>query len=186
MIPIKFKEQNITYSTKKKEYSSLPAFKANTPQGQVVSCWKLSIGERLRILFTGKLWVCIVSFNRPLTPTYFTTKKTDLLNSPEPLTLQQWSQSFDKACDKFLITLYDSICNNKLIAWMNRYQEGRRSKSQKDKLYIEHINKEKQGICIRCGCVDSRGCPDGCYWVWINRSTGRGLCSQCEPVDEIP
>jgi hypothetical protein len=79
MKPIEFKGQNTVYAKDQKEYMPLPAFKYNTPQGEVISCWSLSFRERLRLLFTGKLWVCLLTFNKPLTPSYFTTKKADVL-----------------------------------------------------------------------------------------------------------
>jgi hypothetical protein len=81
MRPIKFKEQNVTYAENQPEYLPLPAFKSNDPMGQVISCWKLSFMERVRILFTGKLWVCLASFNKPLTPSLFTTKKSDVITT---------------------------------------------------------------------------------------------------------
>lgn len=79
MKPIKFPEHNVVYAENQEEYIPLPAFKADTPEGEVVSCWKLSFRERLRILFTGKLWVMIMTFNNPLTPSLFTTKKGEVL-----------------------------------------------------------------------------------------------------------
>ena len=79
MSPIKFKEQNVVYAENQPEYLPLPAFKNESPQGEVISCWQLSFIERMRILFTGKLWVCLLSFNKPLTPSFFTTKKSELL-----------------------------------------------------------------------------------------------------------
>src|SRR3954454_15018018 len=33
------------------------------------------------------------------------------------------------------------------------------------------------GICIHCGCTDTAGCPDGCWWA------GPGVCSSCEFPD---
>lgn len=83
MTPIKFAEANVTFAENQPEYNALPAFKNNSPEGEVVSCWQLSFTERLRILFTGKLWVSLYSFNRPLTPSYFSTKKSDVLTSTD-------------------------------------------------------------------------------------------------------
>lgn len=79
MKPIKFPEHNVVYAENQEEYQPLPAWKNNSPQGEVVSCWQLSFKERLKVLFTGKLWVCLLSFNKPLTPSFFTTKKEDVL-----------------------------------------------------------------------------------------------------------
>jgi hypothetical protein len=76
MKPIKFKEQNCTFAESQPEYLPLPAFK--TESGEVISCWHLSLFERIQLLITGKLWVSLLSFNKPLTPSFFTTKKSDL------------------------------------------------------------------------------------------------------------
>ena len=54
MKPITFKEHNVVYAKDQPEYNPLPALKDNT--GAVVSCWKLSIKERFKLIFTGKLW----------------------------------------------------------------------------------------------------------------------------------
>jgi hypothetical protein len=81
MKPIKFKEQNCVFAKDQPEYLPLPVFKADTPQGECVSCWQLSFRERLRILFTGKLWACLMTFNKPLTPSFFTTKKSEVLTT---------------------------------------------------------------------------------------------------------
>lgn len=80
MKPIKFPEANVTYAENQPEYQPLPAFKNDSQKGEVISCWQLSFRERMRILFTGKLWVSLMSFNKPLTPSFFTTKKADVLN----------------------------------------------------------------------------------------------------------
>ena len=77
MKPTKFKEQNCTYAQNQDEYGNLPAFKDDN--SVIVSCWKLSFKERLRILFTGRIWLALWSFDKPLTPSYMTTKKSDLL-----------------------------------------------------------------------------------------------------------
>lgn len=79
MKPIQFPEANITFGKDQPEYQPLPAFRANTPQGEVVTCWKFTFWERLRILFGGKLWLHLLTFNQPLTPSFMTTKKSDVL-----------------------------------------------------------------------------------------------------------
>lgn len=66
MIPIKFKEQTCTFAENQKEYLPLPAFKAEN--GEVITCWKLSFIERIKVLFTGKVWQRQLTFNQPLQP----------------------------------------------------------------------------------------------------------------------
>lgn len=77
MKPIKFKEQNTTYAENQQEYLPLPAFKVDEPEGRVIFCMKMNLVERFRVLFTGKVWCSLMSFNKPLTPSHFTTKKSD-------------------------------------------------------------------------------------------------------------
>jgi len=63
---IEFSEQNIVIAKNQPEYLPLPAYRED--DGRVTCCWKLSLKERLRILFTGKLWHQILTFNEPLQP----------------------------------------------------------------------------------------------------------------------
>lgn len=79
MKPIEFKEQNTIFAENQSEYEMLPAFKADTSQGEVVSCWKLSIKERLRLLWSGKLWMSLVTYNNPLQASILSTQKSDVL-----------------------------------------------------------------------------------------------------------
>jgi len=66
MKPIKFPEMNCTYAENQAEYLPLPAYKDD--KGEVISCWQLTIKERIKLLFTGKLWLSCLTFNKPLQP----------------------------------------------------------------------------------------------------------------------
>ena len=79
MKPIHFKEVNVEFAKDQPEYQSLPAFKDK--KGEVITCWNLSFRERIRILFKGVIWLSLLSFNKALTPSYMTTKKSDLLEA---------------------------------------------------------------------------------------------------------
>lgn len=39
--------------------------------------------------------------------------------------------------------------------------------------FDQQFDEPFAGICSVCGCTDTYGCPEGCYWVTEN------LCSQC-------
>lgn len=78
MKPIEFNEQNVVFAGSQDEYGNLPAYKVDEPEGRVIFCQGLTFTERLRVLFTGKIWVALMTFNKPLTPSYLTTKKSDL------------------------------------------------------------------------------------------------------------
>lgn len=77
MKPVKFKEQNVIYAEDHPIYQPLQALKIKSAEGQVISCWKLSLNEQIRIFFTGRIWVSLMSFNEPLTPFFLSTKKSD-------------------------------------------------------------------------------------------------------------
>lgn len=79
MKPTKFKECNVTFAKDQPEYNQLPAFMDE--KGEVVTCWKFTFRERLRILLKGEVWLCLLTFNQPLTPSFMSTKKTDVLET---------------------------------------------------------------------------------------------------------
>jgi len=66
MKPISFPKQNVVYAKNQSEYLPLPAHK--NPEGEVTSCWSLSWRERIRLVFTGRIWIHIRTFNQPLQP----------------------------------------------------------------------------------------------------------------------
>jgi len=68
MKPIDFKGSNCNYAESQDEYLTLPAYKHGDDSGAVSSCWKFSILERIKILFTGKVYLTLLTFNKPLTP----------------------------------------------------------------------------------------------------------------------
>lgn len=79
MYPTEFKEQNCVYAKDQKEYLPLPAHKVGDEKGEVIFCMQLSFKERFKLLITGKLWCSLLTFNKPLTPSFFTVNKKDVL-----------------------------------------------------------------------------------------------------------
>ncbi len=65
-------DELVIYAKDQPEYIPLPAWKG--PDGMRVTRWKLTLGERLRILFGGSIWLSILTFNRPLQPVKLTTE----------------------------------------------------------------------------------------------------------------
>lgn len=81
MNPVEFKEQNVVIAKDQPEYNPLPAYKERySTKGEVISCWRLTFWERIRVLFTGRIWNSSITFHNPLQPTYMTTRKWDILN----------------------------------------------------------------------------------------------------------
>ncbi len=66
MKPTNFKQQNTVYKAPdgmtEEECGALPAFKY---EAGVISCWKLSFRERLKCLFTGKVWLDVLMRGQP-------------------------------------------------------------------------------------------------------------------------
>ena len=83
MKPIIFEECNSEFAKDQKEYNTLPAFRNNTPEGEVITCWSLTFRERFRVLFYGCIWLNLLTFNKPLTPSFMTTNKFDIFNKPK-------------------------------------------------------------------------------------------------------
>jgi hypothetical protein len=70
MEPIKFDGFNVVYAEEQPEYLPMPVHKAR--DGTLTVCWKLSFMERVKVIFTGKIWQKIMTFNSPLQPQLMT------------------------------------------------------------------------------------------------------------------
>jgi len=81
MIPIQFPEQTTIVAKDQSEYMPLPAFIDNGPQGEVISCWQMTWKERLQILFTGKIWLSLWCFHKPITPSRLSAFKSQVLQT---------------------------------------------------------------------------------------------------------
>lgn len=76
MKTIKFKGCNFEYAKNQPQYHTLPCKKDPAdPQGLVVTCWTGSWKERFSFLFFGKVWLEILTFNKPLQPLRMAAKK---------------------------------------------------------------------------------------------------------------
>ena len=85
MKPIEFKHQNVVFAKDQPEYQPLPALRLDTPQGEVISCWRLSYKERLQVLIFGKVWLSLMSFNKPLTPSFMAVSRKGVYSHPDDL-----------------------------------------------------------------------------------------------------
>ena len=65
MNPIGFPEQTIVWAENQPPYLPLPAY---TDERETISLWSLSWRERLKVLFTGRLWLRQLNFGRALQP----------------------------------------------------------------------------------------------------------------------
>lgn len=66
MKAIEFPEANAIFAKNQNAYLQLPAYKA--PDGTVTSCYELTWKERLQVLFGAKVFLSLMTFNKPLQP----------------------------------------------------------------------------------------------------------------------
>jgi hypothetical protein len=77
MKAIDFKEANTEFAKDQPQYKTLPALKTN--DGEVVTRYKLSFKERVKVLFTGEIWHGQLTFNKPMQPQLLSVNKKDLI-----------------------------------------------------------------------------------------------------------
>lgn len=77
MKPIKFPEALSIFGADQKEYLPLPAYRHKDDWLCVSSCWGMSLKERVKVLFTGKVWVTMPTFGKALTPVKISAHKPD-------------------------------------------------------------------------------------------------------------
>lgn len=75
---IAFPEQNVVYGVGQDEYLPLPAFRLKGDEyGRMSFLWKLTLRERIKVLFTGKLWHEVLTFNNSLQPQRLSVPKPE-------------------------------------------------------------------------------------------------------------
>lgn len=87
MKPIEFPEVNTVFAKDQPQYLQLPAHvephDKYDPGRRATFCWQLSWRERVAILFTGRLWHQVLTFNSPLQPQKLMVRKP-ALTTKEP------------------------------------------------------------------------------------------------------
>lgn len=63
---IDFPGSNAIYAKNQPEYLPLPSHR--TADGFVTSCWEPTIWECIKMIFGAKIWVMIMTNNKPLQP----------------------------------------------------------------------------------------------------------------------
>lgn len=79
--PVDFPERTQLIAKDQQQYKTLPAHQKLNEEGEIVTCWRLSIKDRITILLTGRLWCSIWTFYHPLQPVLFSVRKRDVLPS---------------------------------------------------------------------------------------------------------
>lgn len=95
MKPVEFKHQNIVFAKDQPQYQPLPALKIDSPTGEVISCLKLSFKERIKVLFCGRIWLSLMSFNQPLTPSFLAVNRKEIYTHSDDKN-EWWNKLFNK------------------------------------------------------------------------------------------
>lgn len=83
MKPTAFPEQTCVYAKGQIEYMPLPVHRnEDDPNGVLTCCWRLSWRERIKVLFTGRVWNEIMTFRKPLQPHLLSIDKPGQLYEP--------------------------------------------------------------------------------------------------------
>jgi hypothetical protein len=72
----------VTFAKEQPEYQQLHVLKYAGTEGIVVACFGMTWKERWRLFWTGKIWVGIMSFNKPLQPIQLSTQEIKY-NAPD-------------------------------------------------------------------------------------------------------
>jgi len=68
MYPIAFYGANTTFAVNQAPYLPLPAHLDTSPAERVTTCWQLSWRERLKVLWTGRIWWQQLTYGQSLQP----------------------------------------------------------------------------------------------------------------------
>lgn len=77
MKPVTFPGHNLTLAKNQPQYQQLPVCYEGGPEKPMTSCWKLSLWERIRVLFRGKIYFRQLTFGNNFQPMYPFTKWKD-------------------------------------------------------------------------------------------------------------
>lgn len=85
---VEFPEQSIVIAKDQPEYLPLPAHRFEDAEGRICCCWSLSWRERLRVLFSGRIWHQVLTFHKPLQPQLLMVQKPIMLDRMQQLQAQ--------------------------------------------------------------------------------------------------
>jgi len=72
MKAIHFPEETCIYAENQPQYLPLPVHK--TDSGVVTACYELTLWEAIKVLCGAKIWVSVLTFNKPLQPQRLTVE----------------------------------------------------------------------------------------------------------------
>lgn len=81
---VEFPEVNVVIAKDQPEYRPLPCHRVpKSTKGEIICCWQLDWKARIKVLFTGKLWHSVWTFNDMLQPQLLLCDKPKMNNEKE-------------------------------------------------------------------------------------------------------
>lgn len=77
----------VVYGKDQPQYLPLPAIRHNDEMGCVTSCWYLSFKERLKLLFTGRVYLQLATFGHSIQPQLMSLR---MKNQPKNTPFKGW------------------------------------------------------------------------------------------------
>lgn len=71
-------EKTVVIAKDQPQYIPIPAHQFRDAEGRIAFCWALTWRERLRVLFTGRIWHQVLTFNTALQPQKLTVEKPEM------------------------------------------------------------------------------------------------------------
>jgi type II secretory pathway component PulM len=85
---VRFPGHNMVAAENQPQYLQLPAYRepeyGKNLDGELTCCWQLSWRERLRLLWSGKVWHTVLTFWDPLQPQMLSTRRPAHIPSKSP------------------------------------------------------------------------------------------------------
>lgn len=79
---VPFDGQTVVIAKDQPQYRSMPAHISRTGERRITCCWQLSFKEKLKLMWTGKIWHQILAFDQPLQPQLLMVDKPELGDDP--------------------------------------------------------------------------------------------------------
>jgi hypothetical protein len=80
MTPIDFPGACLRIGEGQPEYQVLPAV-PGLHNGEIITCWRPAFWERVKLLFTGRVWLHQLTFGQPLQPVILSCHKLFVLDT---------------------------------------------------------------------------------------------------------
>ena len=120
MKPVTFKVQNTAFAKDQEQYGTIPTLHMEGPSGTIVSCWELSEEEIAEVVKTGKMWLGLMCFGKPLTPSFLSVNSDDFF------------QEAVSSCSSCGINNVNTLVNNVDAIVINKECENCASISEED------------------------------------------------------